>query len=63
MIGYILGLAGLWLITDAVFSIIVTIRFNPQKVNSWKYDHSIRIIRCGVGIWLIILGGQLLYGG
>ena len=54
---YAVGLMGMWLLTDGLFSIIMTHRFNPQKINSWKFDHSFRLIRCAVGIALMVIGG------
>ena len=59
MTGYIIGLIGMWIFTDGWFSIVTTCRFNPQKVNSWMFDHSIRIIRMAIGIVLMILGAMV----
>jgi len=51
MINYIIGLAGMWVFTDG----IISIRLYPQQ--SWKHDHSIRVIRCAVGIFMMVVGG------
>ena len=53
---YTVGLIGMWIFTDGWFSIVTCVRFNPQKINSWKYDHSIRLIRMALGVALMVLG-------
>ena len=60
MINYFLGLAGTWLLVDGLISIrlyLHTLDETGKRLQSWKYDHSIRILRCLIGIGIIIVGG------
>ena len=51
MISYIVGLAGVWFLQDALASMA----FYPNE--DWKWNHIARLIRAGLGIMLIIVGG------
>lgn len=51
MASYVIGLAGMWLLCDG----IISIRLYPEQ--SWKRDHSIRIVRIVIGVGLMIVGG------
>ena len=55
MLAYFVGLLGMWLIAEAIFSLAIYTRYKKHK-QSWIYDHSIRVIRLGIGIFLIIYG-------
>ena len=60
--GYIIGLIGMWLFCDGIISIRVylnTVNETGKKIQNWKYDHSIRLIRMLLGIALMIIGGLL----
>lgn len=54
MMGYLVGLIGLWFLQDALASIV----FYPQE--KWRWNHTARIIRAVMGIALMIIGGILL---
>ena len=54
MTGYIVGLMGIWVLQDALASIA----FYPNE--NWRWNHSARLIRVGIGITLVVLGGILL---
>lgn len=47
---YAIGLMGIWIFQDAVASIC----FYPQE--SWKWNHTARIIRVGIGVALVVMG-------
>ena len=50
---YIIGLMGCWLFCDGWMSISI---YLDRPGQSWKKDHSIRIIRCLMGIALMVMG-------
>ena len=54
MAGYIIGLVGVWLLCDG----IISIRLYPEQ--SWLKDHSIRLIRIAIGIFMIVIGGIMV---
>ena len=54
--GYWLGIIGMWIFCDGWISLALYI---PEK-QSWLRDHSIRIIRCLLGIVLMWLGYKCL---
>ena len=51
MINYLVGLAGMWLFCDG----LISIRLYPDQ--SWLKDHSIRLLRCAIGIFMMVVGG------
>ena len=58
MANYIIGLLGMWLFCDGIISIRIylnTVDETGKRIQSWKYDHSIRLIRIIIGIALMIL--------
>jgi uncharacterized membrane protein YuzA (DUF378 family) len=60
MISYLVGLAGMWLLCDGLISIrlyLNTVDETGKRIQNWKHDHSIRLIRCFIGLFLIIIGG------
>ena len=50
MMGKLLVAIGVWLIGDAVLSILI------WWEQSWRRDHSIRVIRGLIGIVLVVIG-------
>lgn len=60
MIGYWLGLTGMWLFCDGWISLSLYIG-KPNQ--SWLKDHVIRVIRLLIGIWLMVIGYYLTKGG
>lgn len=54
MIGYIIGLIGIWFLQDALASIA----FYPQEKLRW--NHSARLIRAIMGVTLVVVGGLLI---
>lgn len=57
MIGYWIGLSGMYVFLDGLAS-LYTYTGAKKDGQSWIRDHSWRIIRCLVGIALMILGSQ-----
>ena len=58
--GYALGLIGMWIFCDGIISIRLyynAVNENGIKLQNWKYDHSIRILRCIGAIVIIVIGG------
>ena len=60
MIGYFVGLLGMWVLADGVASLWAYTDGERAKNQTFWRDHFLRIIRCLVGIALMILGGMLL---
>ena len=59
---YTLGLIGMWIFTDGIISIRLYLNTpdpTGKKLQNWKYDHSIRLIRCLCGIALMVIGAIL----
>ena len=59
MIGYTIGLIGMWILTDGLISIrlyLNTVDETGKRIQNWRYDHSIRVLRCLCGLVLIVLG-------
>jgi len=54
MTGYIIGLAGLWMLQDGMASIC----YYPSE--KWRWNHMARLIRIVWGITLIYLGASLI---
>ncbi len=52
--GYAIGLMGIWLFQDALASIA----FYPDE--NWKWNHTARIVRVGIGVALVVMGAILL---
>jgi len=52
---YWIGIIGMWILTDGVFSIVTVCRL---KVNNGAWDQFIRIIRCLLGVILIAIGAK-----
>jgi len=61
VIGYLVGLIGMWLFCDGIISIRLYLTAKDEtgkRVQSWKYDHSIRLVRIICGILLMWFGTQ-----
>lgn len=59
IIGYCLGLTGMWLLCDGLISIRLYLNTKDEtgkRTQSWKYDHSIRLLRMGLGLFVIVAG-------
>ena len=54
MMGYIVGIIGVWILQDALASIV----FYPKE--SWLWNHMARAVRAVMGIALIIIGALLI---
>ncbi len=50
MIGYSIGLMGLWILQDALASIC----YYPNE--KWRWNHMARLMRALMGIALIVMG-------
>ena len=58
--GYFIGLIGMWLFCDGIISIrlyLSTVDEQGKRIQNWKYDHSIRVLRSLLGVALMVLGG------
>ena len=58
--GYVLGIAGCWLMCDGIISIRIylnTVDETGKRIQNWKLDHSIRIIRSLIGVFMMVAGG------
>ena len=59
MTGYILGLLGMWIFSDAIYSYVLYVNalsYDGKKQN-WKRDHWVRAVRAVAAIVVIIIGG------
>jgi hypothetical protein len=55
----ILALIGMWIITDGLISIrlyLNTVNETGKRLQNWKYDHSIRLLRVLCGLLVIGIG-------
>jgi len=58
-IGYFIELWGMWFFTDGIISIHLYLNSKDEtgkRTQSWRYDHSIRVIRSLGGIFLMVTG-------
>jgi len=59
MTGYIIGLIGMWVMSDGLYSIALYLgapSFREGELQSWRKDHAIRLIRVIIGIFLMVAG-------
>ena len=59
MTGYIIGLIGMWVMSDGLYSIALYLNapsFREGELQSWRKDHAIRLIRVIIGIFLMVAG-------
>ena len=59
MHGYLVGILGMGVLCDGISSLYTYTSKERASGQSWKRDHSLRIIRCLVGISLIVLGAMI----
>ncbi len=60
MSNYIIGLLGMWIFSDGILSIMLYLKsvdHSGSRLQSWRYDHIIRVVRCLAGIVIMILAG------
>ena len=58
MADYIIGLLGMWVFSDGVLSILLYLKsadHSGKRLQTWRYDHIIRLARCLIGITIMIL--------
>lgn len=53
MLGYLTGLIGMWLVSDAIWSINYYLH---NKDETWLRNHSVRLVRLLCGIALMVIG-------
>jgi len=53
---YVTGCIGVWIFADGISSLWQYTRRERKDGQSWLRDHSFRILRCILGIVLIIIG-------
>ena len=61
MMGYAIGLIGMWVLSDAILSISLYLNA-PSYDNTrqtWKHDHWVRLVRGLCGIALMIMGAYI----
>ena len=57
---YLIGLAGMWIFCDGLISIrlyLNTLDETGKRLQNWRMDHSIRVIRCLIGLLMMVAGG------
>jgi len=59
LVGYLMGLGGLWLLSDCFYSLIL---YHDKPDEKWWRNHSIRVIRGIIGIGFMAMGWVLLAG-
>jgi len=60
--GYILGLLGMWIFSDGILSWSLYLNapsYEGSPKQSFKRDHWVRLVRCLIGIAIMIMGGLL----
>jgi len=58
MSDYILGLLGMWILCDGIISIRIhygKLAETGGRKQGWILDHSIRLIRIAIGIYMIVV--------
>ena len=64
MIGYAIGLMGMWILSDGILSWTLYLNapsYEGSKRQTFLRDHWVRAVRIIVGVVLMVLGG-MLYG-
>ncbi len=58
MIAYATGLIGVWIASDGIYSIALYLNRPGYTgpTQTWRRDHSIRLVRCLLGLILVGLG-------
>ena len=65
IIGYVLGIIGTWLLSDAVYSYTLYINaptYDGNNKQTWKKDHWVRAVRAALAIIVIVIGGIIVKG-
>ena len=63
MIGYIIGLMGMWVVSDGILSWTLYLNapsYEGSKRQTFLRDHWVRAVRIVLGITLMVLGSALL---
>ena len=63
MTGYILGIIGTWILSDAVYSYTLYANaptYDNSSKQTWHKDHWVRAVRAGLGIVVIVIGAVIL---
>lgn len=63
MIGYILGIIGTWLLSDAIYSYTLyanATTYDNSNKQTWKKDHWVRALRGALAIVVIVIGATLV---
>ena len=63
MRGYIIGLLGVWIFSDGLYSLLLYLNtpgIDGKRLQTWKRDHWLRVVRAGIGIALIVIGATVL---
>ena len=66
MIGYLVGLMGMWVFSDGILSWTLYLHapsYEGSKKQTFLRDHWVRAVRILIGIALMILGWFLLWNG
>ena len=58
LLAWILGI-GVWVFADGIASLWA---YMPDKKQTWKRDHTLRAVRCGIGIALMVIASIALGG-
>jgi len=53
---YWLGVIGTWVLADGVASLYTYTTGDKSNGQSWVKDHSLRLLRCCLGLALIVMG-------
>ena len=59
-LGYIIGLIGCWIFSDGILSWTLYLNapsYDGVPKQTFKKDHWVRLVRCLLGIVLMVLGG------
>ena len=62
MIGFSLGCIGTWILSDAIYSILLYLNqpgVDGKKLQSWGRDHWVRVLRGCLGIAIMVIGGSI----
>ena len=62
MMGYFVGLIGMWILSDGVLSWTLyahAVSYENNRKQTFWGDHWVRLVRCILGIALMVMGGFL----
>lgn len=66
VIYWVLGGGGMWIFSDAVYSITLYLNapsYEGSKKQTWGRDHWVRLVRGMIGVIMMIVGWYLFIGG